>query len=319
MPAALVFLNGDFWSSNFLTFAFARDANSTMSSRSVDRISAERLAEAHAKICSRSETIYPVLNLRHGKFLLVDFDVLFFKNPCLLIDLITKNGSSPTFHFNMEPTGTINSGLAVIDLSLFSLSDIEFCLARMLPQRLRDWTIEQDIYTDLASARFQPLPASYGVQPIDDAVHSSLTSCHYIGVCRHQFYRQGISRLRAERFLGTLIPCASKGQDILVRPFIRRLIGQLVRIDFVFSWILSTAKVAEFCIRQKYTPAAPPSVSIEQFISRKLPEFSVRRGPFKGLKFPRGRVTPSLAPKLIGSYEGEIAELVERLRQRNGQ
>jgi hypothetical protein len=145
----------------------------------------------------------PMLDLQHGKFLLIDSDVLFFKNPCLLIDLVTNKNSPPgTFHFNMEPRGTINSGLAVIDLSLFSLSDIETCLARMQPQRLRGWTIEQDVYTDLASARFQPLPANYGVQPIDDAVHSNLTSCHYIGVCRHQFYRQGISRLRAEGFLG---------------------------------------------------------------------------------------------------------------------
>jgi hypothetical protein len=148
----------------------------------------------------------PMVNLQYGKFLLVDSDVLFFRNPCLLVDLVTDNNAPPgVFHFNMEPRGTINSGLAVIDLSLFSLSDIEGCLARMQPQRLRGlrgWTIEQDVYTDLASARFQPLPASYGVQPIDDAVHSNLTSCHYISVCRHQFYRQGISRLRAEGFLG---------------------------------------------------------------------------------------------------------------------
>jgi hypothetical protein len=98
-----------------------------------------------------------------------------------------------------------------------------------------------------------------------------------------------------------------------LRQLIRTLLRQLIRIDFVFSWILSTAKFAEFCIRQKYTPSAARSVSIEQFIGRTFPDFSVRRGPFKGLEFPRGRVTPSLAPKLIGSYEHEIAELVEKL------
>jgi hypothetical protein len=86
-----------------------------------------------------------------------------------------------------------------------------------------------------------------------------------------------------------------------------------MRIDFVFSWILSTAKFAEFCIRQRYTPSAAPSVSIEQFISKTFPDFSVRGGPFRGLEFPRDRVTPSLVPKLIGSYEREIAELVEKL------
>jgi hypothetical protein len=86
-----------------------------------------------------------------------------------------------------------------------------------------------------------------------------------------------------------------------------------MRVDFVFSWILSTAKFAEFCIRQRYAPSAAPSASIDQFISRTFPDFSVRSGPFKGLEFPRDRVTPSLVPKLIGSYEREIAELVEKL------
>lgn len=145
----------------------------------------------------------PMLNLPQGKFLLVDSDVLFFEDPHLLVDLITRNTyPRGTFHFNMEPTGTVNSGLAVVDLSSFNLLDVESCLARMQSQRLRGWTIEQDVYTDLATARSQPLPSIYAVQPVDDAMHSSLTSCHYIGVCRHQFYHQGVSRLRSEGFLG---------------------------------------------------------------------------------------------------------------------
>jgi hypothetical protein len=145
----------------------------------------------------------PILSLQRGKFLLIDSDVLFFEDPQLLIDLVTGNTDPRvTFHFNIEPTGTINSGLAVVDLSSFDLNDVESCLARMQSQRLRGWTIEQDVYTDLATARFRPLPSEYAVQPVDDSLHSSLTSCHYIGVCRHQFYRQGVSRLRAEGFLG---------------------------------------------------------------------------------------------------------------------
>lgn len=144
----------------------------------------------------------PMLSLPKGKFLLVDSDVLFFDNPDLLVDLITKNTyPRGTFHFNMEPTGTINSGLAVIDLSSFDLVDIEASLARM-QSRLRGWTIEQDVYADLATTRSEPLPSNYAVQPVDDAEHSGLTSCHYIGVCRHQFFRQGVSRLRSEGFLG---------------------------------------------------------------------------------------------------------------------
>jgi len=145
----------------------------------------------------------PLLHLPRGKFLLVDSDVLFFEHPQLLIDLVTGTADpQAAFHFNIEPTGTINSGLGVVDLSSFGLDDIEACLARMQSQRLRGWTIEQDVYTDLAGARFRPMPSEYAVQPVNDVRHSNLTSCHYIGVCRHQFYRQGVARLRSNGFLG---------------------------------------------------------------------------------------------------------------------
>jgi predicted O-methyltransferase YrrM len=102
-----------------------------------------------------------------------------------------------------------------------------------------------------------------------------------------------------------------------VRQLIRALLRKLVHVDIVFSAVLLTARFAEFCIRQKYAPSAAASGSIEQFISSTFPDFLVRRGPFKGLRFPRGRLTPSLAPKLIGSYEREIAELIEKLCSEN--
>lgn len=98
-----------------------------------------------------------------------------------------------------------------------------------------------------------------------------------------------------------------------MKRIIRALLRKLVRNNIVFSGVLLTARFAEFCIRQKYTPSAAGSASIEKFISLTFPDYLVRRGSFVGLGFPRGRLTPSLAPKLIGSYEREIAELVEKL------
>lgn len=94
---------------------------------------------------------------------------------------------------------------------------------------------------------------------------------------------------------------------------LRALLRRLTRIDVFFASMLRLTRLAEFCIRQRYTPRAEPSFSIEEFLGRFFADFTVRRGPFKGLRFPKNRITPSLAPKLIGSYEQEIASVVEML------
>lgn len=98
-----------------------------------------------------------------------------------------------------------------------------------------------------------------------------------------------------------------------MRQLIRTLLSRLVQVDVVFSAVLLLARFTEFCIRQRYAPSTARSGSIEQFIGSKFPDYQVRRGPFQGLRFPRHRLTPSLAPKLIGSYEREIAEVIEEL------
>jgi hypothetical protein len=98
-----------------------------------------------------------------------------------------------------------------------------------------------------------------------------------------------------------------------VRQLIRTFLRRLVQVDIVFSAVLLLARFAEFCIRQKYAPSMATSGSIEKFIGSTFPDNQVRRGPFEGLRFPRNKLTPSLAPKLIGSYEREIAEVIEEL------
>ena len=146
----------------------------------------------------------PIFNLDDGRFLLLDSDVLFFQRPFEILDMLKLQDKCIPFHFNVEASGAINSGLAVIDKSALNLADIERALSSMNTRQRNSWCVEQDIYTEIARGRYAVLPPLYAVQPINDDVHSNVISCHYIGVCRHAFYRQGISRLRRQKFLENL-------------------------------------------------------------------------------------------------------------------
>jgi hypothetical protein len=125
--------------------------------------------------------------------------VLFFSKPEEI--LVALNDSNVPFYFNME-LGAINSGVSVVDPQAVRLEDVELCLSTFSQKQLNGWTIEQDVYASLAKDRFAPLPARYAVEPIAEAEHGRVTCCHYIGVCRHLFFRHGIARLRSQNFLG---------------------------------------------------------------------------------------------------------------------
>ncbi len=145
----------------------------------------------------------PLFHMSAGPFLLVDSDILFFRKPDELIDILKQpTDSTKKFFFNMEMQGTINSGLGVIVPELFKVTDIERILSGMTKGQLRGWTTEQDVYTALASGRYEGLPPDYAVQPVDASTHARLATCHYIGVCRHRFFEQGIRRLRSQAFMG---------------------------------------------------------------------------------------------------------------------
>jgi len=146
----------------------------------------------------------PIFNLNEGRFLLLDSDVLFFERPSEILTALRARHACIPFHFNVESSGGINSGLAIIDKDAVHLADIERALSSMTRKQRNSWTVEQEIYTEIAKERYAALPYYYAVQPIDDRVHSNVISCHYIGVCRHQFYKQGINRLRNQRFLENL-------------------------------------------------------------------------------------------------------------------
>lgn len=133
------------------------------------------------------------------RFLLLDSDVLFFSKPEEI--LVALNDTSRPFHFNME-RGAINSGVSVVDPQAVRLEDVELCLSAFSQKQRDGWTIEQDVYTALAKGRFAPLPGWYAVEPISEEEHERVTCCHYIGVCRHSFFRRGVLRLRSQGFLG---------------------------------------------------------------------------------------------------------------------
>jgi hypothetical protein len=143
----------------------------------------------------------PIFNLGEGRFLLLDSDILFFQQPSEIINSLRVPDARIPFHFNIEPSGKINSGLVVIDKNALNLAEIDRVLASMTSRQRNSWTVEQDIYSEIAKGRYAALPPFYAVQPIDDNVHLNAISCHYIGVCRHQFYKQGINRLRTQDFL----------------------------------------------------------------------------------------------------------------------
>jgi hypothetical protein len=146
----------------------------------------------------------PIFNLDDGRFLLLDSDVLFFQRPLEILNMLKLQEKNIPFQFNVETSGAINSGLAIIDKSALNLADIERALSSMTTRQRNSWCVEQDIYIEIAKGRCAALPPFYAVQPIGDDVHSNVISCHYIGVCRHAFYRQGINRLRQQKLLENL-------------------------------------------------------------------------------------------------------------------
>jgi hypothetical protein len=53
---------------------------------------------------------------------------------------------------------------------------------------------------------------------------------------------------------------------------------------------------------------------LTEIVRREMPDLVVRHGPFKGLRYPEAfAIGSSLFPKLLGSYERELAEILESI------
>lgn len=135
------------------------------------------------------------------KFLLLDSDVLFFRPPHKLVNLLEE--TDQRFAFSVDQLG-INSGVAVVPATEISFAQIEQLLRAMPPEQLGGWQVEQDLYGLLCKNRFEELPAVYAVEPVKGLMYSELTCCHFVHVCRHRFYSEGIRHLRKLGFISSL-------------------------------------------------------------------------------------------------------------------
>lgn len=155
--------------------------------------------------------------LQSDRLLLLDSDILFFKEPTELLNRIEK----PEYKFNslnadvqsaytVDPetvknhlgfhlADRINSGLGLIHKDSLNFAWIEEFLS--LPNIIGHfWRIEQTIYA-LCSSRFgvELLPPAYDVH-LEGSINNS-PARHYVGKIRHLMYREGICHLVENRFL----------------------------------------------------------------------------------------------------------------------
>lgn len=135
------------------------------------------------------------------KFLLLDSDVLFFRAPHELLRLLENEDER--FAFSVDQLG-INSGVAVVPASRISFAELERLLRSMSPDKLAGWQVEQDLYGLLSESCFDELPSVYAVEPVRGKIYGELACCHFVHVCRHRFYSEGIRQLRELGFIAQL-------------------------------------------------------------------------------------------------------------------
>ncbi len=156
--------------------------------------------------------------LESDRMLLLDSDVLFFREPTELLRRIEDpNYCKNTVNADISSAYTVesaevktrtgvqlverfNSGLGFIHKDSLDLDSVEEFLG--LPRILDGhfWRIEQTIYA-LCSSRFgvELLPANYDVRLA--AGINGLPCRHYVGAIRHLFYKEGIREIVSSGFL----------------------------------------------------------------------------------------------------------------------
>jgi hypothetical protein len=157
------------------------------------------------------------LFLNSERMVLLDSDVLFFKQPTALLERIldtayslntvngdvqkalTVNGTDVQETFGFRPIERFNSGLGLIHKASLQYEWMEAFLE--LPGILDHWwRIEQTLFA-LCSARFgnELLPPEYDVYLTKGL--GDKPSRHYVGAIRHLMYGEGMQRLAKEGLL----------------------------------------------------------------------------------------------------------------------
>jgi hypothetical protein len=91
----------------------------------------------------------------------------------------------------------------------------------------------------------------------------------------------------------------------------KRVIRNLMKNDTAVRVAMFMTRLGELCMRERNTPPGDVTLTVEEAVRQLNPELVVRRGPFKGMRYLEAQQVLSLLPKLIGSYEREIGELIE--------
>ncbi|RYY51447.1 MAG: hypothetical protein EOO06_00145 [Chitinophagaceae bacterium] len=96
---------------------------------------------------------------------------------------------------------------------------------------------------------------------------------------------------------------------------VRNAIRQFVKNDLTWTILKPIVKVSEFLTYQREVATAVPSVDPDKRVFEDLIGTPVvKYGPLTGLKYPSfTSYGSSIYPKIIGSYEAEIAPVVEQI------
>lgn len=153
------------------------------------------------------------------RLLLLDSDVLFFRRPAHLLDVLRTPDATNWFNrdvadaytadrshleaaFGFPVVKRFNSGLCVLDRKSLDLATIE----RFLPHDSLNghfWRIEQTLFA-LCSSQYgaQSLPEGYDVTLTPGVLNRVCK--HYVGVIRNDMYREGMRHLAREGFLKSI-------------------------------------------------------------------------------------------------------------------
>jgi len=170
-----------------------------------------RLAEARRQSPFMMKLIDPVLLAGAERLVILDSDVLFFREPCELRAHV-EHAPADSWLFQRDPVSTynvsadvaasvfgirlpecVNSGIAVVPRSLVDLDLCERLLEHPDVRRPSGW-IEQTLYALCAGARgdVKYLSTSYAVSLDRGLDHSGFTARHYAGPSRPLLTEEGM-------------------------------------------------------------------------------------------------------------------------------
>lgn len=151
------------------------------------------------------------------KVIIMDSDILFFKNPIELFSLARDKCAPNSFNKDIAPAymldgkilesivgepllPQINAGLSVVNVNAINFEKIELWLTQMKGQPIVIHRIEQSLMAMLVAISEQK--AQYLPQQYDVSYHKDVDSAvckHYVGRIRHGFELEGIRYLLMKR------------------------------------------------------------------------------------------------------------------------